>query len=157
MPDGSTMNDSKFGLAESSAPPSVHEKKRPHRRRRRLPVLRSECLPGGANAQRPCPYVSCRHHLAIVRINVPNSATRDDDLIRLRDEAAGGDEAWQVGPTCSLDVAEQGPHAFAAVGAAIGRTAEMARLAVARAIGRYLANGGDPEALRVMGITDEER
>ena len=29
------------------------------------PQTRADCLPGGCNQARPCPWVSCRHHLAI--------------------------------------------------------------------------------------------
>lgn len=39
------------------------------RRSRPLPVVRprtrGDCLPGGANAARPCPFVACRYHLAV--------------------------------------------------------------------------------------------
>lgn len=29
------------------------------------PSIRGDCLPGGVNAARPCPWVSCRYHLAL--------------------------------------------------------------------------------------------
>ena len=29
------------------------------------PVTRGDCLPGGCNGQRPCPWVSCKAHLAL--------------------------------------------------------------------------------------------
>ena len=29
------------------------------------PHTRGDCLEGGSNAERPCPFVSCRYHLAL--------------------------------------------------------------------------------------------
>jgi hypothetical protein len=61
------------------------------------PVTRKDCL----NVPRPCPWVSCRHHLAIGGRN------------RLR----GG---WQDRPTCSLDLADEGPRGSRELGAILG-------------------------------------
>lgn len=60
----------------------------------RRPTTRAEC----ANGPRPCPFVSCRHHLYLdvsphtgaIKLNFP-------DL-----------EVWEIGETCSLDIAERG-------------------------------------------------
>jgi len=70
------------------------------------PVTRADCLPGGANAQRPCPFVSCGHHLAVdvnerngnIKINFPG-ADRDPDLDAMPH-------------TCALDVADAGGDAY---------------------------------------------
>ena len=89
------------------------------------PVTRGDCLPGGMNELRPCPYVSCRYHIA-------------------SDEFAGGhvnvriSEAWLDGTsdeggldsmehTCSLDVAELGGHKLDEVGALMGVVRERVR------------------------------
>lgn len=61
------------------------------------PTVRSQCLPGGRNAERPCPWVSCAHHLYIdvsprsgaIKVNFP-------DL-----------EVWEMPETCALDVADR--------------------------------------------------
>jgi hypothetical protein len=58
------------------------------------PKTRAEC----ANEIRPCPFVSCRHHLYLdvrdetqsIKLNFPHL------------------EVWELEDSCSLDVAEQG-------------------------------------------------
>lgn len=60
------------------------------------PLYRGDCLAGGRNAQRPCPYVSCRHHLYL-EVN-PTTGT-----IKLSFPDA---EPWEIPQTCSLDVAD---------------------------------------------------
>lgn len=68
------------------------------------PTCRTECVDG----VRPCPWVSCRYHLAIdiirgrVRINPP------------------GDD------TCALDVADRGPHSTREVGEILGISKQRA-------------------------------
>jgi hypothetical protein len=61
------------------------------------PITRADCPAGGSNAARPCPFVSCRHHLYLetptpyaVQLNYP---TR---------------EPWELEKSCALDVAEGG-------------------------------------------------
>ncbi len=61
------------------------------------PQQRGECLNGGPNAQRPCPYVGCSKHLYLdvlengaIRYNFP------------------GKEVWELEETCALDVAVGG-------------------------------------------------
>ena len=61
------------------------------------PRTRGDCLPGGCNEQRPCPWAGCAHHLYLdadpvtgqLKLNAP-------DL-----------ELDQMAETCSLDVAER--------------------------------------------------
>jgi hypothetical protein len=67
------------------------------------PKTRADCL----NMERPCPFVSCKHHLyldvskeGLVSIAVP-------DL-----------ELWEMIETCALDVAEEG--CFSGMGAGDG-------------------------------------
>jgi hypothetical protein len=75
------------------------------------PKTRADCL----NMERPCPFVSCKHHLyldvskeGLVSIAVP-------DL-----------ELWEMIETCSLDVAEEG--CFSGMGAGDGATLETIAL-----------------------------
>jgi len=80
---------------------------------RQLPVLRAHCV----NGPRPCPFVTCRHHLYLdvlpsgtVKLNFP-------DL-----------EPWQMSPSCALDVAEDGDEkTLQDVGRLMNVTRERAR------------------------------
>lgn len=81
---------------------------------RALPATRAEC----ENAPRPCPFVSCKHHLFLdvspttgaIKLNFP-------DL-----------EAWELGESCSLDIAERGAHTLEQVGEVMNMTREGMRL-----------------------------
>ena len=60
---------------------------------RQLPQTRQECP-----TERPCPYVSCKHHLYLevtstgsIMLNFP------------------GKEPWELEQTCSIDMAESSP------------------------------------------------
>lgn len=62
-----------------------------------LPATRAACEPGGSNAERPCPFVSCKWHLYLdvnpqsgaIKFNFPNL------------------EVHELSETCALDVAER--------------------------------------------------
>jgi hypothetical protein len=77
------------------------------------PRTRSEC----ADAPRPCPYVSCQHHLFLdvsartgaIKLNFP-------DL-----------EVWEMTETCALDVADRGGTTLEEVGAIMNLTRERIR------------------------------
>jgi hypothetical protein len=77
------------------------------------PTTRGEC----ANAERPCPYVSCKHHLYLdvnrstgsIKFNFP-------DL-----------EPWEMKTSCVLDVAADGPHTLEHIGTIMNFTRERAR------------------------------
>ncbi len=99
------------------------------------PVTRADCVDG----PRPCPYVSCRHHLAIT---VLRSGALRIEFAGVEDGEFGGMVA-----TCSLDVADQvepgreGVLSDAAIGRLMGKSGERVRqigeralLRVARAI-----------------------
>jgi hypothetical protein len=88
------------------------------------PTTRAECLPGGRNAARPCPYVSCRYHLLLeVRRTGTIRFNRKRDIERLVD-------------TCALDVADRGAHLVADVGRLIGLSRERVRQVLGRALTR---------------------
>lgn len=110
---------------------------------RRLPVLveaevaearprtRADCLSGGRNAQRPCPWVSCAAHLALeVRGHGETASVR---------ERFPGVEVWEMAETCALDVADRGGATREEVAALLNltpaRAAQVEALALA-AVGR---------------------
>jgi hypothetical protein len=77
------------------------------------PRVRSEC----SDAPRPCPFVSCKHHLYLdvsartgaIKLNFP-------DL-----------EVWEMSETCALDVADRGGTTLEEVGAIMNLTRERIR------------------------------
>lgn len=87
----------------------------------RLPRTRRECE-GGA---RPCPLVSCRHHLFLdvnpltgsIKLNFPGLAV------------------WELPETCSLDVAARSSHTLAQLAPLFGMVSEQgARQLLLRAL-----------------------
>lgn len=93
------------------------------------PRSREECLEG----PRPCPFVSCKHHLFIdvsprtgaIKLNFP-------DL-----------EVWDMGESCALDVADRGGTTLEDVGAIMNLTRERIRQVEVKALAKL-------EALRDM-------
>ncbi len=77
------------------------------------PITREAC----AGGERPCPYVSCKHHLFLdvsartgaIKLNFP-------DL-----------EVWDMNETCALDVADRGGTTLEEVGAIMNLTRERIR------------------------------
>ena len=76
------------------------------------PVTRADCVGG----ERPCPWVSCRHHLYLdvkpsgsVQLNFPDK------------------EPWEIPQTCALDVADEGGTSLETAGKYLGLTRERAR------------------------------
>jgi hypothetical protein len=95
------------------------------------PKARAECAEG----PRPCPYVSCKHHLFIdvsprtgaIKLNFP-------DL-----------EVWEMGESCALDVADRGGTTLEDVGAIMNLTRERIRQVEVKALAKL-------EALRDMSF-----
>ncbi len=93
------------------------------------PRTREECVDG----PRPCPFVSCKHHLFIdvsartgaIKLNFP-------DL-----------EVWDLGESCALDVADRGGTTLEDVGAIMNLTRERIRQVEVKALAKL-------EALRDM-------
>ncbi len=93
------------------------------------PRTRSECAEGA----RPCPYVSCKHHLFLdvsartgaIKLNFP-------DL-----------EVWDMKETCALDVADRGGTTLEDVGAIMNLTRERIRQVEVKGLAKL-------EALREM-------
>jgi hypothetical protein len=117
------------------------------------PRTRAEC----SDAPRPCPFVSCKHHLYLdvsartgaIKLNFP-------DL-----------EVWEMSETCALDVADRGGTTLEEVGAIMNLTRErirqvevkgLAKLAALRdmmALRDYVDEG--PMGKRRLPVLDSER
>ena len=137
---GAGASDTEIGPAEGSAEDGDAEGSEPKRRRARTmsrkqmardhrkarargdvleivdywrPKNRSECL----EMERPCLYVSCRHHLFLdvnpetgsVKLNFPDK------------------EPWELDETCALDVADRGGITLEDVGTIMNLTRERIR------------------------------
>ncbi|MEN9578620.1 MAG: hypothetical protein RJA70_1629 [Pseudomonadota bacterium] len=93
------------------------------------PHQRIECT----NGPRPCPYISCKHHLYVdvsprtgaIKLNFP-------DL-----------EVWEMGESCALDIADRGGTTLEDVGAIMNLTRERIRQVEVKALAKL-------EALREM-------
>jgi hypothetical protein len=89
------------------------------------PRNRAEC----AEAPRPCPFVSCQHHLYIdvssktgaIKLNFP-------DL-----------EVWEMGESCALDIADRGGTTLEDVGAIMNLTRERIRQVEVKALAKLEA------------------
>jgi hypothetical protein len=105
------------------------------------PKQREECAATGATAEegaeRPCPFVSCKHHLYLdvsprtgaIKLNFP-------DL-----------EVWEMKETCALDIADRGGTTLEDVGAIMNLTRERIRQVEVRALAKLEALT-EMEALR---------
>jgi len=97
------------------------------------PRTREECAEGA----RPCPYVSCKHHLFLdvsartgaIKLNFP-------DL-----------EVWDMNESCALDVADRGGTTLEDVGAIMNLTRERIRQVEVKALAK-LQSLRDMDALR---------
>jgi len=93
------------------------------------PRTREQCT----GAARPCPYVSCKHHLYLdvsartgaIKLNFP-------DL-----------EVWEMNETCALDIADRGGTTLEEVGAIMNLTRERIRQVEVKALAKL-------DALREM-------
>jgi hypothetical protein len=99
------------------------------------PKTRSEC----ASGPRPCPHVSCRHHLYLdvspktgaIKLNFP-------DL-----------DPWQLPKSCALDIAEDGGRTLEDVGEIMNLTRERIRQLELKALSKLEAVR-DMRALREL-------
>ncbi|MFO0667868.1 MAG: sigma factor-like helix-turn-helix DNA-binding protein [Polyangiaceae bacterium] len=89
------------------------------------PKERIEC----AGGERPCPFVSCQHHLFLdvsartgaIKLNFP-------DL-----------EVWEMNETCALDIADRGGTTLEEVGAIMNLTRERIRQVEVKALAKLQA------------------
>jgi hypothetical protein len=93
------------------------------------PRNREEC----ANMPRPCPFVSCAHHLYL-DIN-PESGAIKLNFPHL--------EVWEMAETCSLDVADRGGITLEEVGAILNLTRERIRQVEVRGLGKIRNINGE--------------
>lgn len=101
------------------------------------PISRHEC----ADMPRPCPFVSCSHHLYL-DVN-PTTGALKFNFPHL--------EVWEMKETCSLDVADRGGITLEEVGAILNLTRERIRQVEVRGLEKIKdANGNElglsPEA-----------
>jgi len=97
------------------------------------PRTRAEC----ADGPRPCPFISCKHHLYIdvsprtgaIKVNFP-------DL-----------EVWELSESCALDIADRGGTTLEDVGAIMNLTRERIRQVEVKALAKLEALS-DMENLR---------
>lgn len=90
------------------------------------PKTRGEC----EHAPRPCPWVSCRHHLyADIKERTGRLLVQDD-------------EPWDLPETCSLDVANHGGETLEYIGALLGLTRERVRQIEDIALRKVRRRGG---------------
>jgi hypothetical protein len=86
------------------------------------PEMREHCT----QMARPCPFVSCSHHLYLdvnpetgaIKLNVPHL------------------EVWEMAETCSLDVADRGGITLEEVGAILNLTRERIRQVEVRGLAK---------------------
>lgn len=84
------------------------------------PRVRGDCV----DEERPCPWVSCRHHLFV------------DVVRRQLKENFPEREVWDLEESCSLDVADRGGTTLDEVGKHMNVVRERVRQIEAMALGR---------------------
>lgn len=107
------------------------------------PRTRAEC---GGGQMRPCPFVSCKHHLYLdvnpvsgsVKLNFP-------DL-----------EVWEMKETCALDVADRGGITLEEVGEILNLTRERIRQVEVRGLLR-LKMDGELDGSKDLAVLDAKR
>lgn len=107
------------------------------------PKTRGDCVDG----MRPCPFISCKHHLFLdvnertgsLKLNFPDGAP-DIDPAQLEVMPA----------TCSLDVADEGGASLSRVGEVMNLTRERVRQQQERIIHKSLP------VLQKIGVTPED-
>lgn len=91
---------------------------------RQRPRTRADCEGG----PRPCPFISCRHHLYLdvtaygtIRLNFPDQ------------------EPWELEESCALDLADRGGMTLEEIGEVLHLTRERARQLETEALARATA------------------
>lgn len=87
------------------------------------PRTRADCF----RSPRPCPWVSCRHHLYL--------EVRGKRVT----EVFAGLEPWELEESCSLDVADRGGGTLQAVSRHVGLTRERVRQIEEKALSKLPA------------------
>lgn len=110
------------------------------------PRRRGDCLPGGRNAARPCPWVSCRWHLYL-NVSFTTGAISCPHH---------GLELWEISETCALDVAERGGITLEEAGVLLNITRERVRQIEANGLA-HLHRRGQVLAEHLDGGTNSEQ
>ena len=93
------------------------------------PRMRAHCQ----NVARPCPFVSCGHHLYL-DVN-PQSGAIKLNFPHL--------EVWEMAETCALDVADRGGITLEEVGAILNLTRERIRQVEVRGLTKIRGSSGE--------------
>jgi hypothetical protein len=93
------------------------------------PMSREECK----SMPRPCPFVSCSHHLYL-------DVNQETGAIKLNFPHL---EVWEMAETCSLDVADRGGITLEEVGAILNLTRERIRQVEVRGLCKIKETSGD--------------
>ena len=91
------------------------------------PRTRGDCL-SGFNAVRPCPFVSCKYHLAL------DLTKRGSIVWNFPDR-----EVWEIPQTCALDVADRGGATLEHIGELLQNTRENIRRIETEALAKLKA------------------
>jgi hypothetical protein len=101
-------------------------------------VDRPESREACASMPRPCPFVSCAHHLYL-DVN-PESGAIKLNFPHL--------EVWEMAETCSLDVADRGGITLEEVGAILNLTRERIRQVEVRGLHKIRNHSGEALGLK---------
>lgn len=120
---------------EPTPHPTGRQQRGVYTRNPELPLTRAECLAG----PRPCPYVSCRHHLYLdvsengwLKLNFPHL------------------EVWEMAETCALDVADRDGVTLEQLGALFNISLEGARQVEIDVLGELRAKLGEEELVALL-------
>jgi len=106
-------------------PPSINAEYEADR-----PKTLGDCLPGGCNEARPCPWVSCKWSLVL------DVSTRTGSIKHNFPDF----EVWQMPDTCALDIADRGGMTLEEMGDTLGKTREGIRQIEVNALAKILAS-----------------
>lgn len=107
------------------------------------PKTRAECC---GEEMRPCPYVSCRHHLYL-DVN-PETGSIKFNFPEL--------EPWELSDTCALDVAERGGITLEEVGEIMNLTRERIRQVEVRGLLKLKMSSPSPDELGADLLREQE-
>ncbi len=107
----------------------------------RRPTTRVECAQGDF-ADRPCPFVSCKHHLYL-------DVSERTGAIKLNFPAL---EVWQLPESCALDIADRGGITLEEVGVIMNLTRERIRQLETRGLAKLK---GLSDLAKLQDIADD--